>query len=56
MAIIYIEKECPCCGKIQVFQEFSSWTGKYIRCMECGHYESELEDFKYPTIWDIINS
>ena len=57
MSISYIEQDCPSCGELKVFQEVSSWTGVYRRCMECGYYESELkEDYEIPSAWDIINS
>ncbi len=57
MAVSYIEQECPDCGELKMFQEFSSFTGVYRRCMECGYYESEMvEDYEIPTNWDIINS
>ncbi len=46
MTVSYIEQECPDCGELKVFQEFSSFTGIYRRCMECGYYESELSDLE----------
>jgi len=57
MVITYIEEECPYCKELKIFQEFSSFTGKYKRCPECGYAIFEIEkEYKIPTPWEIINS
>ncbi len=58
MAINYVEQECPGCGELKVFQEFTSFTGLIRRCMECGFEEVEMSEppTEPPDMWDIINS
>lgn len=56
MAITYKEQHCPNCNKDTSFQEFSSWTGIFKRCMECGYTKNEMADeYEIPTPWEIIN-
>jgi uncharacterized protein (DUF983 family) len=56
MAVSYVERGCPDCNKISIFQVFASFTGRLERCMECGYEKSEMEDLEIPTPWEIINN